>query len=234
LQDVYNGNARRATPDPGEIIATQQLSEHQVIDANRPRGGLRLCHARYDGVKRLLTSNNPEMLAPMYYVYDDANNLKQKTDANAVVTTYGYDVLNRNITKAYSDSTPPVTFTYDVDERVSGDTNPNFSIGRLSQVSFTGGTPQTTFNRYNAMGWASVSTQTTSAAGVSGTFPFSYSYNLAGGLESETYPSGRVVSYCHDSLARTSQVTGTATLTPFYSSQLSYAPDGQLTSQLLG
>ena len=84
------------------------------------------------------------------------------------------------------------------------------------------------------MGWASVSTQTTTAAGVSGTFPFSYGYNLAGGLESETYPSGRVVSYCHDSLARTSQVTGTATLTPFYSSQLSYAPDGQLTSQLLG
>jgi len=39
----------------------------------------------------------------------------------------------------------------------------------------------------------------------------SYSYNLGGGLASQTYPSGRVVSYAYDNGGRLSQVSSGAT-----------------------
>lgn len=50
-------------------------------------------------------------MVPVTYVYDDNGNLTSKTDARGVVTTYGYDSLNRVTSRSYSDGTPPVTVT---------------------------------------------------------------------------------------------------------------------------
>jgi RHS repeat-associated protein len=41
------------------------------------------------------------------------------------------------------------------------------------------------------------------------TYNFAYAYNLAGGLKSETLPSGRVITNIYDGANRTNQVTGT-------------------------
>jgi hypothetical protein len=41
------------------------------------------------------------------------------------------------------------------------------------------------------------------------TYNFAYAYNLAGGLKSETLPSGRVITNVYDGANRTNQVTGT-------------------------
>lgn len=47
------------------------------------------------------------------YQYDEAGNLKQKTDARGRITTYEYDTLNRLTDIHYPDSTQDIAYTYD-------------------------------------------------------------------------------------------------------------------------
>src|SRR5579872_3415219 len=100
------------------------------------------------------------------YSYDDNGNLTLKTDARGVLTTSGYDHLNRLRSKTYSDGTPTVTYTYD-DPLVA------FSTGRLTSTSSA--PSATSIVQYDPLGRALGSTQTTAGK----THQFSYSYNLA-------------------------------------------------------
>jgi RHS repeat-associated protein len=73
------------------------------------------------------------------------------------------------------------------------------------------------------MGRVKQSIQTT--AGTS--YPFSYVYDAAGGLESVTYPSSRQIQTCHDSAGRPMSVAGTLNSQPtVYASSVTYAPHG--------
>ena len=59
------------------------------------------------------------------------------------------------------------------------------------------------------------------------TYSFSYNYNLAGSLISESYPSGRVVTTAYDSANRTNAVTGQFNSAQTnYVANLTYAPFG--------
>jgi YD repeat-containing protein len=89
--------------------------------------------------------------------------------------------------------TPPVTYTYD-------DTAVPNSFGRLTATSTAAST--TNIVAYDALGRIKQSKQTTAAT----PYPFTYSYNLAGNLEIETYPSGRAVTACYDSGGRLATV----------------------------
>lgn len=148
----------------------------------------------YDSLKRLVTAVNPES-GTVAYVYDNAGNLISRTDGRNLTTTYGYDALNRLKSAVYpSDfSNENVTYAYD-----SGGTN---SIGHLVSVS-NGST--TNYTGFDSMGHVLSSNQIT----IGTTYPFSYTYDLAGSLTSETYPSGRVVITGYDGANRLSQVTG--------------------------
>ena len=73
------------------------------------------------------------------------------------------------------------------------------------------------------MGRAVTSSQETDGL----TYAFQYAYNEAGGLETMTYPSNRVVSYCSDAAGRISGVTG-------YASGIQYAPHGAASQMTLG
>ena len=66
----------------------------------------------YDALSRLSSSNNPET-GTISYSYDGNGNVHTRTDARGIVTTYGYDGLNRVLGKTYTDGTPAVSFTYD-------------------------------------------------------------------------------------------------------------------------
>ena len=132
------------------------------------------------------------------YGYDGVGNLASKTDGRGVQAIYSYDELDRIQDKQYpNSSTPAVHYGYDL----PADTN---GIGRLTSVAASG--VSTNFYSYDALGRVAISTQTPAGGQP---YSFTYAYNLAGALLSETYPSGRVVKTSYDAVNRVSAMTGT-------------------------
>ena len=142
----------------------------------------------YDSLKRLTTATNPEN-GTITYVYDNNSNLLTKTDARNIASTYVYDALNRVTSRSYSDSTPGVTYSYDAASVVN-------SRGRLTSVSSS--VSNYNYGAYDPLGRATTGAQVTGGQ----TYSTSYQYNLAGGVVSKTYPSGRVVKTDYDSAGR--------------------------------
>ena len=104
----------------------------------------------YDGLGRLLQTNNPEN-GIAHYDYDKAGNLLHKVDARQIVITYSYDVGNRLTGKSSSDGTVNTTWTYDEGANATG---------RLTKVvSNTAGS--TTSYAYDSLGRVTGSTQST-------------------------------------------------------------------------
>jgi RHS repeat-associated protein len=157
----------------------------------------------YDSRSRLRSAVNPES-GTLSYQYDNDGNLTQKTDARGVVSTYLYDALNRNYSVAYSNdpaNTPAVTRTYD------GATN---GKGKLwtTQTSGNAGT-LTTMDSYDALGRPLTERQQFyTGSAWSQSFSQTLSYDRAGHVLTEAYPSNRTVTNAYDSAGRTSSVTG--------------------------
>ena len=151
---------------------------------------------QYSSLSRLISAVNPES-GKVSYAYDANGNVKTQTDAQGIVTTIGYDALNRIKSKSYtvpssstSAATSAVTYSYDFD--ASG----NFK-GTLSSVS---NAVSTTSYTHDGFGRVTSSTQ----SNVPGAF--GYAYSLTDQLTKLTYPSGRVVSYVLDSADRVTNV----------------------------
>jgi YD repeat-containing protein len=76
---------------------------------------------------------------------------------------------------------------------------------------------------------------TSETVGTNGPFTFGYTYNLAGGLVAETYPSQRVVTTAYDQLNRPSGLTGQIGSTPStYLKSVSYASSGAMSQLQFG
>ncbi|MEK6304171.1 MAG: hypothetical protein AABO41_26080, partial [Acidobacteriota bacterium] len=111
----------------------------------------------YDGLSRLKQATNPES-GSINYTYFDNSNLQTKSDARGVVTTYGYDGLNRVTSRTYSGpapggTTPAVTYVYDtLGAALNGK-------GRLTSVSSS--VSSYSFGSYDMMGRLLTGTQTT-------------------------------------------------------------------------
>jgi RHS repeat-associated protein len=140
----------------------------------------------YNSLGRLTSAINPER-GTISYGYDSNGNLTSKTDARSVVTSYTYDALNRVTQRAYTAPSPTpanyqttatVTYTYD---------NKTNAKGRLTKVSSS--TSTTEYTSFDVLGRVTGHKQTTD----SNDYTTSYTYNLAGQLLTETYPSGRMV-----------------------------------------
>ncbi|HVW83561.1 MAG TPA: hypothetical protein VHB50_02725, partial [Bryobacteraceae bacterium] len=68
-------------------------------------------------------------------------------------------------------------------------------------------------------------------------YPFAYPYNSAGGLENETFPSGRYTQSCYDAAGRVKSISGAASANATstnYAGQVSYAPQGAIQSMARG
>ena len=199
----------------------------------------------YDSLKRLIRARNPEQATlasvnlsdpltgnsawSIGYAYDANSNPTQKTDARGVVSTYVYDALNRNTSIDYSDSTPDVYRQYDLAVN---------SIGRLNQTSQSGATTSATYiDSYDALGRPLVQRQRYETSGVwSSSYQTTRTYNLAGSVRSETYPSGHTVSYAYDAAGRTSSFSGNLGdgVIRTYADNISYSPFGGTSRERYG
>lgn len=160
----------------------------------------RMTHERQ--VEAIPTLNdNGEKSAPALWTgvhkYDSESHLVESVDARGVKTSFTYDGLNRVKTVAHTGETgyqtPQVTYTYD--EIQAG----FFNTGRLTKIqtaaSATYGIPETSHVfRYDKVGQILKHIQTIGDQ----SYQLQYTYNLAGQLTSETYPSGRVVNISID------------------------------------
>jgi RHS repeat-associated protein len=231
---------RRSTVDGlGRLISVDEMNEYPstsiyatttyTYDA---RGNLKTVNQgqqtrtfTYDGMSRLKSATNPEVCqqgqaqcvpVPVTYTYDVNGNLHQKTNARGITITYQYDAINRLISRTYSDnSTPQVNYFYD--SQAIPDGAPAFergkSLDRLVAVTYGGSTLGSYIGQYDAMGRPKLSYQVTDTEGGSGvaTYSMAYSYDLAGNLISETYPSGRIITTEYDQVGRVAGVKNQAT-----------------------
>lgn len=175
---------------------------------------------------------------PVSYVYDAGGNLRVKTDARGVSSHYEYDALNRLTRRWYNGSsaltdtvnnTPALPqgvgasdeakYFYDYQNSQTlpagapASFDPGMSVGRLVAVTYGGGAQGSYAGKYDAMGRPKASYQVTDTGTSDGvkTYSMGYSYNLAGGLTSETYPSNRKVLTEYDAAGRVAGVQNQAT-----------------------
>ena len=201
---------------------------------------------KFDSLSRLIRERSAEMdTNSSYYLSDSVNTtgawsrkieynsaglVSNGYDARGVHTEFSYDGLNRLKDINYSDSTPDAHYYYDAQTLPSG--APTFtrgpSIGRLVATTY-GGTNAITgsYFGYNDAGNVETHKQVTGST----TYSLSYTYNLAGMLTSETYPSGRTIIHAYDEGARLSQINDAATI---FASGFQYAAHGGLKSETWG
>jgi RHS repeat-associated protein len=198
----------------------------------------------YDSLSRLSSATNPEN-GKLDYEYDAQGNLRKRLDqrllpgtATRVKTEYAYDELNRITARTYNDGTPDVTYTYDTG--YTDENNQHHAVaharGRLVQVRSSASTY--TYTAFDALGRVRASSQRTN--GVTYSMP-AYEYDLAGGLTSQQYPSGRVVKTEYDAAGRVAGVKDSAA-SSFYAggaagdaaNRFKYAAHGAVTSVRLG
>jgi len=206
----------------------------------------------YDSLKRLIRADNPEQETlsalnltdpvtnhsdwSVKYEYDNNGNLTFKTDARGVVTENRYDVLNRLTTVLYRSNGQPEPNTGDIEYVYDSAAN---GKGRLWLTYRWGAKPShTAVGQYDAMGrvkqlWNMFG----DGQGNWGTgYEIDRSYNLAGAVISQTYPSGRTVNYSYDAAGRTTGFTGNLGdgVTRSYASSFLYNARSQVTQELFG
>jgi RHS repeat-associated protein len=208
----------------------------------------------YDSLSRLIRAKNPEqavgsvvsnMTDPLTgnsqwslaYGYDNNGNLTARVDARDVTTNYTYDHLNRNIVTYYTPpagggvgSTPDIRHYYD---NTAGGMN---GLGRL-YWSQAVGVSASVFDAYDAMGRPTNYHQVYWVSGAWGQpFNVSRAYDKASNITSQTYPSGRTVSYSYDPAGRMSSFTGNLGdgVSRTYSTGVTYSEMGGIQEERFG
>jgi RHS repeat-associated protein len=139
------------------------------------------------------------------YSYDANGNLLARKDARNVKTRYTYDALNRNTTARYSDG------TRDVDRHYDGAVN---GRGRLHYFNWDANNnarfdTHLAVDEYDPMGRPLKYRQHFFAGGSpSPQFLVTRTYDKAGNVLSQTYPSGRTVNYGYDIAGRVNSFSG--------------------------
>ena len=215
---------------------------------------------KYDSLGRLIRVKQPEQeanaglaMSDPYnttwqwtagFSYDIVGNILTATDANGVTITNSYDKASRVTTRTYSgeptgQSTPGVNFVYDGRDLGPQPPSPNFAKGKLTKVDNT--ISQTQYTLFDNFGRLKEMQQRTPAEGetIANATPrvSKYTYNFAGALIEEEYPSGRVVKNAFESdgdlLNVTSKKMGSQIFTP-YASNFSYTASGGISQMRLG
>src|SRR5579883_1370292 len=209
-QSVTDGLGRMISvyePDPtsGNTLTLQTSYAYTVQDlVTSVTQGSQTRTYSYDDLGRATSIKTPETNQLAYqYQYNSFGEVTQRTDPRGVVTTYGYDNLNRLVSISYNvgstgvPATPGVTLAYD-----QGGAAAN-SLGRLTSMSDGVGSESYSYNNLGQL--------TRLQKVINGvSYTTAYSYNLAGELAQLTYPSGRVVLQNHDALGRLCSVGASA------------------------
>ena len=181
----------------------------------------------YDALSRLISQTTPEA-GTVTFTYTTFDAVATRTDARGVVTTYGYDSLNRLQTISYNTSgapgvaaTPGVTISYKA-------TSPGY--GQISSVTdATGGESFA----YDSLGRVSSKTRTIDSR----SYQTQYLYNNASQITTLIYPSGKRVRVNRDSQGRMSgidKVDSSGNVLASYMSGVAYNSAGVVSGFSLG
>jgi RHS repeat-associated protein len=212
---------------------------------------------KYDSLSRLIRTRNPEQgvnpdlnsvdiyTAPgeatsnsqwsMAYIYDANSNLLSRTEARGVTANYTYDNLNRNIRVAYPDTGSAFTnHHFDGDGVPNGRGRMHYSVGYVNNSL-----PETAnvIDGYDAMGRPLSQRQRFWTGGAwSAPYTVERTYDQAGHILTQTYPSGRGVSYSYDVAGRTAAFAGNLgdDIARTYASAVAFDNTGRMTREQLG
>lgn len=195
----------------------------------------------YDSLSHPTASTTPEG-GTINFNYDSGGRLStmvrpapNQTGSGTVTITFGYDALNRVITKTYSDSTPGIKYGYDAIALTGCATTPptiTITNAKGRRTAMCDGSGAAAWS-YDAAG--SIITEGRIIAGQTKTI--SYAHNLDGSLKTLTYPSGRIVTYSTGNAGRpTSAVDMTNSINYATSTTgvATYSPPGGLASIVHG
>jgi RHS repeat-associated protein len=168
----------------------------------------------YNSLSQLMRAVNPES-GQTDYTYDADGNLITKVDARGIVTCHGtwnapncdaagnagYDELHRLKKKTYSDSTPTVTFIYDV-ASVDG-LSIQYPVGRLIKAATS---DTRSVNSYDEMGRVKSQWQCTPLNYGASWFALAYTYNFVG-MTSYTDGVGHTFTQAFNPAAQLTQLT---------------------------
>jgi YD repeat-containing protein len=214
------GRLTQVVEDPYGAFAYSTLYTYDVLGNLRKvdQGG-QLRYFMYDSLGRLTRAKNPEQDVntgivgtdpvtgntqwTVGYAYDENGNVTTRTDARGVTMTYVYDALNRNTTTDYSDTStinPDIKRFYDGAVNGKGRYNGFYKGGDYT----TGANVEhASTDSFDAMGRPLVKRQLFKTNGVwSQTYQMQLTYDKAGNVLTETYPSGHAVSYNYDAAGR--------------------------------
>lgn len=206
---------------------------------------------KYDSLSRLTYERQVEQDAPYTttdpvagnnqwsrkIIYNSQSLVQEAYEARQVRTQFIYDGLNRVKEIHYfkpdgsvDQNTPAAFYYYGAEALPSGAPafDRGYSTGRLVAMTYGSSTATTgNYFGYEQMGRVVTHRQVTGAT----TYALSYGYNLGGLLTSESYPTGRALSYAYDEGARLSQLSEGASI---YAGGFSYEPHGGLNSETFG
>ncbi len=161
--------------------------------------------------------------------YDAAANRTRATDARGYVADFTYDALNRPLSTLYADSSFNVRHDYDQPDSVTRCVG-SFPVGRLTRISDRDGITTFCYDRRGNVLRKTVES-------LWNTRSIAYEYTRGDRLKVVTYPSGSIVRYGRDAMARIASVTwqpnAAATPTPLLGN-VSYYPYGPVQTLTFG
>jgi RHS repeat-associated protein len=248
-QTTYNGAVTTITDPAGKVRTQTQDPLGRLIEVVEDPSGLNYhttyyydVHDNLTGVSQggqarsfvytslgqLKTATNPES-GSINYTYYGSGDLKTRTDARGITATMAYDELHRIVSKTYSNEpagseTPDVTYQYySTSQYIAAPLRK-----RLKKVITS--VADTTYEDYDALGRV-LRTKQNIAGYSANPIQIDYTWFPHDVLSSQTYPSGRVVSYGADSVGRTvSAVSGIKT----YADSVEFTADGRMKQMRMG
>jgi RHS repeat-associated protein len=183
----------------------------------------------FNAAGQKISQTDPD-LGTTSYSYDPNGNLIQTVDARGSAGTIyaGYDGLNRLLWRGTTNSPSGAQASYTYDSTASG----NFGAGRKTGESFTGpgGLSGSYAYTYDARGQQTAETVTVNGQ----SYTLRKSYDDAGHVLSETYPTGETVNvgYTQGWLAQVSTTSGSTTTN--LASQIQYTGSAGAASKITG
>lgn len=212
------GRLIQVVEDPNGLAYSTEYLYDTLGNLRRVAQGGQQRFFMYDSLSRLIRARNPEQAThpaleypdpvtgntswTMAYGYDANGNLTARVDARNVTTSYQYDQINRLIRTDYSDGTPFTLMTYDFATNGRGRYYADYESSTSGNRNFV--------TNYDAVGRPLRRTTAFYVIGSewTGDFVTQRTYDRAGNVLSQTYPSGRTVTYQYDNAGRTNHVEG--------------------------
>ena len=186
----------------------------------------------YDNLRRLLTSKDPKGNVTTY-AYDPVSRISTITNANSVIeetktytangllasvadansnsTTYTYDGFDRLAVKTFPDSTTQ-NYTYDANSNILSlitriGNSITYTYDTLNRLTSKAPQSEATVSYTYDLASRPLTTSTPVVANDPSTGSFSFAYDSAGRLISETTPDSKVVQYTLDNNSNTIKLT---------------------------